>query len=451
MKEKYLTVHALTKYIKRKIDMDKHLQLVYVKGEISNFNHHSRGHMYLTIKDDYSRIQAVMFASNNKMLKFVPEDGMNVLIRGRISVFERSGQYQLYIDQMEPDGLGALYLAFEQLKDKLFKEGYFDKAKKKTLPLFPKHIAVITSPTGAAIRDIITTLNRRYPLVEITVIPVHVQGSHAVHSIVQAIHKANTLNIFDLIIVGRGGGSIEDLWAFNEEEVAKAIYHSKIPIISAVGHETDVTISDYVADVRASTPTGAAELAVPSQTELAKKLNQFRRTLNQLLQTKINNEKKHAQRLMQSYAFRYPLQLILQKEQELDQLSSRVEKDLLNQFKENRSTLKNLKTRLHLQHPQKRIREAIVHINNLKKQQQFIVTKIVNEQTKQFNSLIDKLTLLNPLEIMKRGFALPYTMDQKRITTIKQVNKNDNIIVTIHDGQMECTVSNVKEGDYVSR
>ena len=355
MRDKYLTVHALTKYIKRKIDTDKHLQIVYVKGEISNFNHHSRGHMYLTIKDDFSRIQAVMFASNNRTLKFVPEDGMHVLIKGKISVFERYGQYQLYIDHMEPDGLGSLYLAFEQLKDKLFNEGYFDQAKKKPLPLYPKHIAVVTSPTGAAIRDIITTLHRRYPLVNITVIPVHVQGPYAANSIVQAIHKANTSNMFDLIIVGRGGGSIEDLWSFNEEAVAKAIYHSKIPIISAVGHETDVTICDYVADVRASTPTSAAELAVPSQTELIEKIKQFKRSLNQLLLTKINNEKKHVHRLFQSYAFRYPLQLILQKEQELDHLTDRTKKNVLNQTKEKRSSLKNLKARRLLQQPQKRV------------------------------------------------------------------------------------------------
>src|SRR5690625_965256 len=228
--------------------------------------------MYLTIKDDQSRVQAVMFAGNNRKLKFTPEDGMNVLIRGEISVFEPYGQYQLYIRHMEPDGIGALYLAYEQLKDKLENKGYFDTNHKKKLPLYPKHIGIITSPTGAAVRDILTTIKRRYPIVQTTVIPVIVQGQLAADSIRKAIEFANQSDVYDLLIVGRGGGSIEDLWGFNKEIVADAIYHSNIPIISAVGHETDHTISDFVADLRAPTPTGAAELAVPSRFELLEKI-----------------------------------------------------------------------------------------------------------------------------------------------------------------------------------
>lgn len=254
MIDKYLTVTAVTKYIKRKMDTDPHLKQILIKGEISNFKQHSRGHMYMTIKDSQTKIQAVMFAGNNRFLKFKPENGMNVLIKGEISVYEAYGQYQLYINQMEPDGIGSLYLAFEQLKEKLQKKGYFDPSIKKNIPLYPEHIGVITSPTGAAIRDIITTLRRRYPIVKITVIPVLVQGPNSPYSIKLAIEKANEIGGFDTLIVGRGGGSIEELWSFNEEIVAEAIYRSKIPIISAVGHETDVTISDFVADLRAPTP-----------------------------------------------------------------------------------------------------------------------------------------------------------------------------------------------------
>ena len=222
MKSKYLTVSALTKYLKRKIELDPHLQEVWLKGEISNFNHHRRGHMYLTIKDDNSRINAVMFAGDNRNLKFTPEDGMNVLIKGNIGVFEPYGNYQLYIKNMEPDGIGALYLAYEQLKEKLRSAGYFEKQHKRPIPKFPNHIAIITSPTGAAVRDIITTIQRRYPIVQLTVIPVQVQGDDAADSIQGAIEFACKSGKFDTIIVGRGGGSIEDLWCFNEIQVIEA-------------------------------------------------------------------------------------------------------------------------------------------------------------------------------------------------------------------------------------
>src|SRR5699024_7368150 len=322
--DKYLTVTALTRYIKRKIDTDPHLKNIWLKGEISNFKHHNRGHMYLTIKDDHTRIQAVMFRGNNRFLKFIPENGMQVLIRGEVGVFEPYGQYQLYIQRVEPDGIGSLYLAFEQLKGKLRKQGYFAIEHKQTLPQFPEHIGVITSPTGAAIRDIITTIQRRYPIAQTTVIPVLVQGPHAAQSIVDAIQMANEVDYFDVLIVGRGGGSIEELWSFNEEMVAREIFHSNIPIISAIGHETDTTISDFVSDLRAPTPTGAAELAVPSIDELKEKIATLNGLLKRMMQQFLYQAYKALENLQQSYAFRYPAQLILQKEQELDQHDERL-------------------------------------------------------------------------------------------------------------------------------
>src|SRR5690625_2481185 len=322
MKDNYLTVSALTKYIKRKIDMDSHLQNVWLKGEISNFNHHSRGHMYLTIKDDQSRVQSIMFAGNNRHLKFTPENGMNVLIRGDIGVFEPFGQYQLYIQEMEPDGIGSLYLAYEQLKEKLKKAGFFADAHKQKIPVYPKHIGIITSPTGAAVRDMLTTIKRRYPIVDVTIIPAIVQGSSAADSIKEAIETANNHH-YDLLIIGRGGGSIEDLWGFNEEIVAQAIFHSAIPIISAVGHETDHTISDFVADLRAPTPTAAAELAVPSKLELLDRNRSMKDSMTRALRGRIENEQKQLNRLKQSYAFRYPKNLLQQKEQELDKHTDR--------------------------------------------------------------------------------------------------------------------------------
>ena len=256
MNKEYLTVSQLTKYIKYKIDNDINLQEVYLKGEISNFKAHTRGHFYFTIKDEGSRINAVMFASNAFKVKFIPEDGMKILVTGKISVYEATGGYQIYVNEMMEDGVGNLYVAFEQLKKRLKEEGLFDERYKKQIPKIPERVGVITAPTGAAIRDIISTINRRFPLAEIILFPSLVQGDGAKEDIVRQIKRAENYNL-DVLIVGRGGGSIEDLWAFNEEIVARAIFDCPIPVISAVGHEIDFTIADFVADLRAPTPTGS--------------------------------------------------------------------------------------------------------------------------------------------------------------------------------------------------
>ena len=265
--DQYLTVSALTQYIKRKFDVDPYLHRVYVVGEISNFRLRVNGHQYFSIKDEQAKINVIMFKSAFAKVKFQPEEGMRVIVSGRISVYPGNGSYQLYVDSMQPDGVGALYQAYEQLKAKLDKEGLF-KAPKQAIPRFPKKIAVVTSRSGAVIRDIITTVKRRYPIVQLVLFPVAVQGNEAAPNIAAQIKFINTLPDFDTIILGRGGGSIEDLWPFNEEVVARAIFESRIPTISSVGHETDTTIADLVADVRAATPTAAAELATPVLTDV---------------------------------------------------------------------------------------------------------------------------------------------------------------------------------------
>ena len=293
---KYLTVKALTKYIKRKFDADTHLRDVYVKGELSNVKVHSSGHIYFTLKDDAARITSVMFAMNAKSLKFVPESGMNVLVRGDINVFEVAGQYQLYAATIQPDGIGELFLAFEQLKKKLQQEGLFHPSRKKAIPTFPKKIGVVTSKTGAAIRDILTTLERRYPISEVIVFPSIVQGPQAAPSIVKSIEKANQVGDLDILIVGRGGGSIEDLWAFNEEVVARAIANSRVPIISAIGHETDTTIADFVSDLRAPTPTAAAEMAVPSKENLMQNILSLQSASLHFITKRITDEKNRYKR-----------------------------------------------------------------------------------------------------------------------------------------------------------
>ncbi|WP_149474009.1 exodeoxyribonuclease VII large subunit [Oceanobacillus polygoni] len=446
MKDNYLTVTALTKYLKRKMDTDPHLRNIWLRGEISNFKHHSRGHMYMTIKDDQAKIQAVMFAGNNRNMKFQPENGMNVLIKGELSVYEAYGQYQLYIGQMEPDGIGALYLAFEQLKEKLHKEGLFDPIHKKQVPSFPEHIGVITSPTGAAVRDIITTVKRRYPRCAITVLPVLVQGPSAATSIKNAIETANEKGHFDTLIVGRGGGSIEELWSFNEEIVVRAIFASKIPIISAVGHETDTTISDFVSDLRAPTPTGAAELAVPSQAELMERINTLRKILIRDMQRDIVNHQQYLARILQSYAFRYPEQLIKQKEQELDNQLEQLQRTIKKQSKEQDQAFRYLFKRLHTQHPQKQLAEAKSSLDKALKQQHYFMAQTIKQHEIKLINTIEKLSLVNPLEILKRGFALPYTTNGEMIKSVNRVRENDNIMVRLQDGQLNCKVIEVEEG-----
>ncbi|TCT22617.1 exodeoxyribonuclease VII large subunit [Melghiribacillus thermohalophilus] len=447
MEDRYLTVTALTKYIKRKIEMDSHLKQVWLKGEISNFKRHSRGHMYFTLKDDLSRIQAVMFAGSNRHLKFSPKDGMNVLVRGEVGVYEPHGQYQLYVHDMQPGGVGALYLAFEELKKKLEKEGLFAADRKKPIPRFPEHIGIITSPTGAAIRDIWTTLNRRYPIVKKTLIPVLVQGEHAAKSIVDAIERANEHNLFDVLIVGRGGGSIEELWCFNEEMVARAIARSRIPVISAVGHETDYTISDFVADLRAPTPTGAAELAVPDRQEILKRIQYLKNRLDRSLHVSIQSKKDYLSSLKQSYAFRYPEVLMRQKEQELDRHYDKLMKEWNNYFSRKVELHNSLGKRLQTMHPDRKIAETENILHALISRYNRAMRNQLTYKKKSFQNQIDKLSLLNPLDIMKRGYAIPFNKEGHIVRTVKQIQPGDKIDVKLADGTLDCQVWGLEEED----
>lgn len=447
MEDRYLTVSALTKYIKRKFETDPHLKEVWLKGEISNFKQHSRGHMYLTIKDNKSRINAVMFAGNNRYMKFTPEDGMNVLIRGEINVYEPHGQYQLYIKQMEPDGLGALYLAYEELKKKLSNEGLFDEVRKKPLPPYPQSIAVITSPTGAAVRDILTTLERRYPAVNVSVLPVLVQGPNAPASIVKAIGKANELQGFDVIISGRGGGSIEELWAYNDESVARAIANSDVPVISAVGHETDFTISDFVADYRAATPTGAAEIAVPSQYEVSDRILNLQRRLQRAVDVPLAQAKDQLTRVNKSYAFRYPEQLMRQKEQELDRFYEQLQKSSTQYIRMQKDSVKTVFNRLKQQHPKSSLQVSTEQLKQITKRLSRSMQQETKSKSQQYNELLNKLTLLNPLETMKRGYAIPYNENKEVVKSIKHVQPGDPLQVKVQDGVIDCQVWGMEEED----
>lgn len=444
------SVTAVTRYIKRQLDENIHLQDIWMKGEISNFKHHSRGHMYLSLKDAGAKISAVMFYGNNRHLTFRPEDGMNVIVRGKVSVYEPMGQYQFYIQEMQPDGIGNLYLAFEQLKEKLEKEGLFDPLHKRQIPMYPKNIAVITSRTGAVVRDIFTTVKRRYPLCKLTLIPVMVQGVNAKQSIVEGIKKANELGYFDTIIVGRGGGSIEELWAFNEEEVARAIFSSTIPVISAVGHETDYTISDFVADLRAPTPTAAAEMAVPHIRELIEKSLDRKARLLYVMDNRMKEERKHLDRLNSSYAFRYPAQLVEQKEQNLDRIFSALKRAMKDTIERNKMKVATDKEKLLRFHPQSqvdRMEEKRDHLHQMLKK---VGKRTLEDYYQNLDIKMNQLQLLSPLMIMKRGYSVVYSDQKTVIQSVEEVQKNAKITVQVSDGLLACKVVDINKKEEIN-
>lgn len=445
LEQKYLTVTALTKYIKRKFDADPHLHDLYVKGEISNFKQHSSGHMYFTLKDEKARMLAVMFSSYSKSMKFTPENGMKVILRGEITVYEPSGQYQIYVKEMRPDGIGDLFLAYEQLKQRLEAEGLFAKQLKKAIPLFPKTVGVITSPTGAAVRDIITTIRRRFPIADILVFPALVQGENGASSVASAIERANAMKEIDVLIVGRGGGSIEELWVFNEELVARSIHASRIPIISAVGHETDFTIADFVADLRAPTPTGAAELAVPHIDELMDRILQRQTRLLRAIKEKLRFETERLTRLQKSYAFRYPERLYEQKVEQVDKLSERLMKGAgrLLSIKANEQGV--LSRRLLVNHPKLLVEQANHRFERSQKGIQRAIEQIIIKKQNEYGRVVGTLEALSPLKIMQRGYSLVYAQDQKLVKSIEQIQNSDTLRIQLSDGNLITKVQEIKK------
>ena len=394
-KPRVLSVSQINFYIKSIIENDGSLQFVLVTGEISNLTVHQRsGHIYLSLKDSNSVISAVMFAGNARRLKFRLENGMKVICRGRISVYEPSGRYQLYIEDMQPDGVGALTLAFEQLKKSLAQKGLFDNAHKKPLPKFPKTIGVITSPTGAAVQDITNIIRRRFPSADIVLAPVLVQGESAPEQLVRAVNKFSASKIADVVIIGRGGGSAEDLWAFNDEQLAYAVYNCETPIISGVGHETDFTICDFVADVRASTPSAAAELAVPDRQELMSYYFKQKQYISAMLDRKIKTAQLRLENQQRRMSASSPK---LKAEQLEKQLSAKSEK--LKRFMN-------------------------IYISN--KEDKLIAAK-------------GKLDGLNPLNVLNRGYAIA-EKDEKIITSSKQLKDGDDFTVVLSDGKINAKV-----------
>ncbi|MEE1138360.1 MAG: exodeoxyribonuclease VII large subunit [Acutalibacteraceae bacterium] len=396
-----LSVSQLNRYVKSIIEQDMNLQTVFVEGEISNFtNHYKTGHYYMTVKDADSSIKAVMFRTANMRLKFMPENAMKVIIKGRVAVFERDGQYQLYIDDMMPEGTGALSLAFEQLKERLAKEGLFDAEKKKPIPVYPKRVGVVTSPTGAAIRDIINVISRRFPLTELVLCPVAVQGEYAAPQIKSAIELFNKNKAADVLIVGRGGGSVEELWAFNEEIVARAVAASEIPVISAVGHETDFTICDFAADLRAPTPSAAAELAVPDSFQQREMLESFGRRIKNSVGDRIGRE------------------------------TARV---------------KLIRASLQRQSPQNYIDNLRVRCDKAAMAMESAVSRDMAVRSKEFSSLCEKLDALSPLKILARGYGAALSQG-KIISDVNAVERGETIDLILSNGTLECEVKDIKNG-----
>ena len=414
MNDKYITVTQLTRYIKYKIDTDVNLNEVFLKGEISNFKAHSRGHYYFTLKDEGSRINAIMFASSTKSIKFIPQDGMKVLVTGKISVFEANGAYQIYVNDMLEDGVGNLYIAFEQLKKKLEQEGLFDPSIKKQIPKIPSRVGVVTAPTGAAIKDIISTIKRRWPLVEILLFPSLVQGENAAEDIVKQIKRAEDYEL-DTLIVGRG--SIEDLWPFNEEIVARAIYECSIPTISAVGHEIDFTISDFVADLRAPTPTGAAELAVPAISDVTNYLNQLKIRLNKSMQNKIDIKKQKLTEITSRYIFTNPISMYQTKEMVFDSLIDRLKYATSNLVTKKEKKYLELKNSYIFKTP----------------------FQLIDKKANKYLQIVSKLETLSPLETIKRGYTMT-KKDDKVITSSKKIKKGDHLEINFSDGSVEAEV-----------
>ena len=396
-----LSVSQLNRYIKMNFDADENLANIFISGEISNFtNHYRTGHLYFTLKDDSSAVRAVMFNSSAKRLKFMPEDGMKVIARGRVSVYEASGQYQLYVDDMQPDGVGALNLAYEQLKEKLQKEGLFSELHKKPLPPYPEKVGVITSPTGAAVRDIINVLGRRFSYAEIVFCPVLVQGDGAHLQLTDAVNLFNSERAAYVIIIGRGGGSIEDLWEFNDEGLARAVYNSEIPVISAVGHETDFTICDFVADMRAPTPSAAAELAVPDANELQYALSALKNRMFLNVSSGIADRRSRLEYLTSKGVLKSPDEMLSNRSQRLDTAFSK----MLSSY-ENR----------------------------------------IGGKKVEFISAATALSKLDPMSVLMRGFAFVSDKNGKNVYSSQALEKGDKINVRFHDGSAVCEVKEITQ------
>lgn len=443
MSEEYVTVSALTKYIKYKFDKDPHLGRVYLTGEISNFRLRPT-HQYFSLKDENAIISATMFQSAFKKIQFRPEEGMKVLVIGKVSVFEKSGQYQINIEHMEPDGVGALYLAYEQLKKKLEAEGLFSLPK-KPIPQFPKKIAILTSESGAVIQDIQTTVARRFPIVQLVLYPTVVQGVHAVNSILKNLDLVEQED-YDVVIIGRGGGSIEDLWAFNEEPVVRRVAELSIPVISSVGHETDTTLIDFVSDMRAATPTAAAEIATPVLLEIHQQLRNLRTRLEQALSRQLQIKRERMQALANASIFQNPERIYQVYQQRVDQLEMRLQQMMQQSVQHKHQQLVKNQHRLELGSPSRRVQTEKQALQYLAKRLEQAQGQLMKDKKQQFQRAIQQLDLLSPLKIMNRGYGI-LQQEETIIKSVDQLEVNQELTIQLVDGTVRSKVTSVEKGN----
>lgn len=443
MSEEYVTVSALTKYIKYKFDKDPHLGRVYLTGEISNFRLRPT-HQYFSLKDENAIISATMFQSAFKKIQFRPEEGMKVLVIGKVSVFEKSGQYQINIEHMEPDGVGALYLAYEQLKKKLEAEGLFSLPK-KPIPQFPKKIAILTSESGAVIQDIQTTVARRFPIVQLVLYPTVVQGVHAVNSILKNLDLVEQED-YDVVIIGRGGGSIEDLWAFNEEPVVRRVAELSIPVISSVGHETDTTLIDFVSDMRAATPTAAAEIATPVLMEIHQQLRNLQTRLEQALSRQLQIKRERMQALANASIFQNPERIYQVYQQRVDQLEMRLQQMMQQSVQHKRQQLVKNQHRLELGSPSRRVQTEKQALQYLAKRLEQAQGQFMKDKKQQFQRAIQQLDLLSPLKIMNRGYGI-LQQEETIIKSVDQLEVNQELTIQLVDGTVRSKVTSVEKGN----
>ena len=443
MSEEYVTVSALTKYIKYKFDKDPHLGRVYLTGEISNFRLRPT-HQYFSLKDENAIISATMFQSAFKKIQFRPEEGMKVLVIGKVSVFEKSGQYQINIEHMEPDGVGALYLAYEQLKKKLEAEGLFSLPK-KPIPQFPKKIAILTSESGAVIQDIQTTVARRFPIVQLVLYPTVVQGVHAVNSILKNLDLVEQED-YDVVIIGRGGGSIEDLWAFNEEPVVRRVAELSIPVISSVGHETDTTLIDFVSDMRAATPTAAAEIATPVLMEIHQQLRNLQTRLEQALSRQLQIKRERMQALANASIFQNPERIYQVYQQRVDQLEMRLQQMMQQSVQHKRQQLLKNQHRLELGSPSRRVQTEKQALQYLAKRLEQAQGQLMKDKKQQFQRAIQQLDLLSPLKIMNRGYGI-LQQEETIIKSVDQLEVEQELTIQLVDGTVRSKVTSVEKGN----
>ena len=443
MSEEYVTVSALTKYIKYKFDKDPHLGRVYLTGEISNFRLRPT-HQYFSLKDENAIISATMFQSAFKKIQFRPEEGMKVLVIGKVSVFEKSGQYQINIEHMEPDGVGALFLAYEQLKKKLESEGLFSLPK-KPIPQFPKKIAILTSESGAVIQDIQTTVARRFPIVQLVLYPTVVQGVHAVNSILKNIDLVEQED-YDVVIIGRGGGSIEDLWAFNEEPVVRRVAELSIPVISSVGHETDTTLIDFVSDMRAATPTAAAEIATPVLMEIHQQLRNLQTRLEQALTRQLQIKRERMQALANASIFQNPERIYQIYQQRVDQLEMRLQQMMQQSVQQKRQQLLKNQHRLELGSPSRRVQTEKQALQYLAKRLEQAQIQLMKDKKQQFQRAIQQLDLLSPLKIMNRGYGI-LQQEETIIKSVDQLEVEQELTIQLVDGTVRSKVTSVEKGN----